>query len=198
MHHANLYIGKKEWALALMRQSGPAPAVVDTMMCTYERMSIADVRQLIAQAQYRPVESAYRVFVVSCASILPEAQNALLKLVEEPHPGVMFHFIIPDERMLLPTLRSRLMLCAKEVVLGDEKLATMLVARTPADRLSWVTEQLKSESSDWIHEVVRALAKYARDTRNVTLLETCLFVESSLRYAGASKKMLMEHLMLSL
>ncbi len=55
-----------------------------------------------------------RIFVLEVQSITHEAQNALLKIFEEPHEQTHFFILIPSASMLLPTLRSRLLVIEKE------------------------------------------------------------------------------------
>lgn len=71
-------------------------------------LGIDQVRRLIQEAAWRPYEGRWKVLVVGQADRLtPEAQNSLLKLLEEP-PGTAVIFLTtsrPDR--LLPTVRSR-------------------------------------------------------------------------------------------
>lgn len=71
-------------------------------------LGIDQVRRLIQEASWRPYEGRWKVLVVAQADRLtPEAQNSLLKLLEEP-PGTAVILLTtsrPDR--LLPTVRSR-------------------------------------------------------------------------------------------
>jgi hypothetical protein len=51
-----------------------------------------------------------KIFIIETNSITPEAQNALLKVFEEPQANAHFFVIIPSAEILLPTLRSRMMI----------------------------------------------------------------------------------------
>jgi hypothetical protein len=65
-------------------------------------------RRLAADAWVRPGESDYKIYILPDAGqITPLAQNALLKLLEDPPPYAVFFLLCrtPDE--LLPTVRSR-------------------------------------------------------------------------------------------
>lgn len=69
------------------------------------------VRHLIGELALLPVEGGARVALIEQAHRLNEdAQNALLKLLEEPPQGVTIILCADDEDCLLPTVRSR---CAR-------------------------------------------------------------------------------------
>lgn len=66
------------------------------------------VRSVRDDAFIRPNEAARKVFVLLEAQAMSEqAQNALLKVLEEPPPAVLFLLTVPSASMLLPTVRSR-------------------------------------------------------------------------------------------
>ena len=55
-----------------------------------------------------------RIFIIESTGITREAQNALLKIFEEPNEDTHFFLIMPSVEMLLPTLRSRLSIIKTE------------------------------------------------------------------------------------
>jgi DNA polymerase III delta' subunit len=66
------------------------------------------VRHLISEVALLSVEGGARVTIVEQAHRLnDDAQNALLKLLEEPPPGVTLILCADDDECLLPTVRSR-------------------------------------------------------------------------------------------
>jgi DNA polymerase-3 subunit delta' len=69
------------------------------------------VRHLIGELALLPMEGGARVVIVEQAHRLnDDAQNALLKMLEEPPAGVTMILCADDEECLLPTVRSR---CAR-------------------------------------------------------------------------------------
>ena len=56
----------------------------------------------------QPVEGGYKVYIVDEAhQLTSQAWNALLKLIEEPPPHLVFVFCTTDLASVLPTVRSR-------------------------------------------------------------------------------------------
>jgi DNA polymerase-3 subunit delta' len=71
-------------------------------------ITVEMARDVIGQASYRPFEARRRVVVIDEAdALLPPAQNALLKTLEEPPPSSMFVLISARPDSLLETVRSR-------------------------------------------------------------------------------------------
>ena len=71
-------------------------------------VTVADVRELIRQTGLVPIEGDRSVYLLSRAEkMLSSAQNALLKVFEEPPPGVTIFLLTESRRALLPTVRSR-------------------------------------------------------------------------------------------
>jgi DNA polymerase-3 subunit delta' len=71
-------------------------------------IKIDQVRDLVDRAAYRPFEGRRRVVIVDEAdALVPAAQNALLKTLEEPPPSSVFILVTARPDMLLPTVRSR-------------------------------------------------------------------------------------------
>ena len=71
-------------------------------------IKIEQVRDAIERAVYRPFEGRRRVTIVEQAdALLIQAQNALLKTLEEPLPASVFVLVTSRPDTLLPTVRSR-------------------------------------------------------------------------------------------
>jgi DNA polymerase-3 subunit gamma/tau len=69
---------------------------------------IDDVREIRERAVLQPVEGGYKVYIVDEAHQLTDAAwQALLKLIEEPPPHLVFVFCTTELSKVLPTVRSR-------------------------------------------------------------------------------------------
>ncbi|CAB4885925.1 unannotated protein [freshwater metagenome] len=69
---------------------------------------VDDARDLRDKAFFAPVSSKYKIYIIDEAHQLgPGAANALLKVVEEPPPHVIFIFATTEPEKLIATIRSR-------------------------------------------------------------------------------------------
>ena len=69
---------------------------------------IDDIRDIRDRVVLQPVEGTYKVYILDEAHQLTDAAwNALLKLIEEPPPHLLFIFCTTELQKVLPTVRSR-------------------------------------------------------------------------------------------
>jgi DNA polymerase-3 subunit gamma/tau len=69
---------------------------------------IDDIREIRERVVLQPVEGRHKVYILDEAHQLTDAAfNALLKLIEEPPPHLVFVFCTTELQKMLPTVRSR-------------------------------------------------------------------------------------------
>jgi len=71
-----------------------------------EDFLLDDAKEIIKEAYIAEVSPKY--LIVVSRSYRMEAQNALLKILEEPPSNIVFILVVPSKTALLPTIRSRL------------------------------------------------------------------------------------------
>ncbi len=99
-------------------------------------ITIDRVRMAIEQVGYRPFEGRRRVIIVDDADLLvPPAQNALLKTLEEPPASSQLVLVTARPDMLLDTVRSR---CPRLRLgpLGADEIAGFLAVRGIDERVA--------------------------------------------------------------
>lgn len=70
--------------------------------------SVDDMRDLIAQAQTKSLNSEYKVFIIDeCHMITTQGWNAILKLIEEPPAKSIFIFCTTNPERVPKTILSR-------------------------------------------------------------------------------------------
>ncbi len=112
MHHAYFYEGP----LALLGELVASARILfnfegdhnpDIIVREFEKCGIEDSQELRNLASFKST-SGRALFIIGIGSITSEAQQALLKLFEEPPAGSIFVLLLPHGT-LLPTLRSRML-----------------------------------------------------------------------------------------
>ena len=92
--------------IALAIANGSSLDVIE--MDAASQRGIDDVREIRERAMLQPVEGGYKVYIIDEAhQLTPQAWNALLKLIEEPPPHLVFVFCTTDLASVLTTVRSR-------------------------------------------------------------------------------------------
>lgn len=173
----------------------------------FERFGIEDARELSALASLK--NFADSTFFLAVSSMTTEAQQALLKLFEEPQRGTTFLVLLPHG-ILLPTLRSRML---PYPIKGDaldqsssrRRLgAEQFLSAHKKERSDFVAKLLKDEEGarERARELVNALevelSKNMEDARAREGLQDLAKVRDYLRDRSPSLKMLLEHLALTL
>src|SRR5687767_9403406 len=96
----------KTCPVCLAIASGSSLDVVE--MDAASQRGIDDIREIRERVVLQPVEGRYKVYILDEAHQLTDAAfNALLKLIEEPPPHLVFVFCTTDLSKMLPTVRSR-------------------------------------------------------------------------------------------
>ena len=87
---------------------GNHPDVVYLLPNEKGAIVVDQVREVAERLSFKAVESAWKVVIIGAADVArPEAQNALLKTLEEPPGATCFLLTATRLRALLPTVRSR-------------------------------------------------------------------------------------------
>lgn len=73
-----------------------------------EKLLVADANEIVGEAYIKPVNLPYKVFLINNFDVsTEEAQNKLLKILEEPPKNVYFILSVKNEEKVLPTIKSR-------------------------------------------------------------------------------------------
>lgn len=143
--------------------------------------SIRDIKKFLS-INYDDI--LYRVILITDAHLMnEEAQNALLKSLEEPPEGVIFILCAPDKTSLLETIASRCWVMNFEP-LSDGQVETILCERFGIDKHTAALASLFSYGS-----VYSALELINNDIES--LLEKTISIlrySLGLRYYSASKE----------
>lgn len=187
----------------------------------YETLGIDEARALKESSERSAVTGGKKVFVVSANGITHHAQNALLKIFEEPPPATHFFLIVPSLELLLPTLRSRLSILRASDSRCENQMhaelpsAQEFLAKPPSTRIVLVQAMLKAlekekevkkDSTEPLLEKERIMQFLSALERtlvsdaqhNAGALSELLEVKKYARDRAPSLKLLLEHLALVL
>lgn len=214
LHHAYLIEGEHAVLSAdvLAFLEGEQNVIVEYT----ELFTIDAARSLRARQIERTPDGGKKCFVLGARFFMREAQNALLKVFEEPTADTHFFLIVPDADVLLPTLRSRVLVIrseedkvAKEALLVRGKEFLRL---TKPERLQVIADLLEEYEDDEKHELLKGEALKLLSGIEVSLytslageppseaqqqtFKELLKCKDFMRDRGASTKMLLEYVAL--
>ncbi len=168
----------------------------------YERFGIDEARELTTLASLKNYQEA--VFLLALATMTSEAQQALLKLFEEPQEGTRFIVLVPYG-VLLPTLKSRMMVYPQLLETDADSMgATKFLKLAGKDRSDFITKLLKDDEGtkervrDFINALEIEIAKKVGDPKARAALADIAMVRDYVRDRSPSLKMLLEHLAIAL
>lgn len=182
----------------------------DLIILRFGLFSVEDARTICESAAQAPFIGEHKVMIIAANRAYHEAQNALLKLFEEPPPSTYLFLILPSLGGLLPTLRSRVQIlrpkfrhpmsefgAAEEFMrAGKEKRSTIIKKlATGSDE-----EERRSNREEAIAIVngIEAVAYASSAEKNQELLKDIQVLRSHLYDRSAPVRMILEHLSLVL
>lgn len=207
----------QEHALSFCRKNGID--VLDIQINDFEKtVGIDDIRNIQKKLYLRPLKSKSKTIIIqSFAGLTVEAQNALLKVLEEPPNNTIIILISDSLEVFLPTVLSRCyVLAVKESKLETESLNT----DQPFDFLNsfsncGIGEKLKKasdlaknkeEAILWLEKAILAqrgiLIKNLNQTKsaitsNLNILKSLQKTHTLLKNTNVSERLALENLFLS-
>lgn len=90
-------------------ESGNHPDIIRVTHEKPNRISVDDIRtQVNNTVDIKPYQGPYKVYIIPQADMMtPQAQNAILKTIEEPPSYAVFLLLTENAETLLPTINSR-------------------------------------------------------------------------------------------
>lgn len=173
----------------------------------YDNLLVDQAREIIDLANRKIGDSKKTFFFIKANSINIQAQNSLLKSLEEPTKGLHFFFVLPELNNILPTVLSRALVVYEKTdsqKIVDEKFLKLNVA----EKIKYV-EKLASEIKDGkktkqdainfvdsLIEVLSADSDFKKEFAGklIVILELRSFISDN----GASVKSILEAIVLAL
>jgi len=169
----------------------------DVIVRAHTSFGIDDARDVANLASLAPVHGK-KLFVLGVSAVTREAQNALLKLFEEPAPNTFFVLLVPHGT-LLPTLRSRCLRLelSREKNANERVQAEHFLRGSYATRSSIIEKLLKDKEREPVREFLNALEEVLYEKkgegRTAGLADIAL-MRGYVSDRAPSLKMVLEHL----
>jgi hypothetical protein len=182
----------------------PVQGNPDVLELNLDTLTIHDARFLIEQASHTPLGEA-KFFIVSFSFAGDEAQNALLKLLEEPTPRTHFFILVPSLGTLLETVRSRLSILTVPSHSTDE-IGKKFIEANPKERVALAKSAIEEKDKTWAlalvssleHVLHKRLLASPQDAKTLAGGEALISARRYLEARSASVKMILEYLAASL
>ena len=209
LHHAYVIEGLHEDVVrvlvpAIERHLGiSAKGNPDFSITRHESFSIDEARALKDVEKRSAWGGGKKIYIIGAITFPLEAQNALLKTLEEPTAGTHFFIILPRAEILLPTLRSRVLVVSADENATDEEakdLATKFLEANLENRFVLIKKLIEKKDRDLFRRMLNHIEKniYARtkgkrDSESGKVFSEIYQAKMYLATRGASPKMLLEH-----
>jgi DNA polymerase-3 subunit delta' len=209
-HHSYFLEGDRGYILAVLKNflSGTwnmkFSGNPDVVFIERETLSVEDSRVIKETSILKPI-GLRKVFIIATNFMGHEAQNALLKTLEEPSPDTFFFIIAPSSSILLPTVRSRVIV-EKISSSNSEETESKEFLKSGFERRmkilsvfsSHENESRKSELLNFLNEIEDELARSEGTEKNKKSFEILLKMKEYLYMRSPSSKMISEYLALML
>jgi len=168
----------------------------------FHNLTVDEVKSIVSMSENKDFSSGKKVFIIETDFITEEAQNTMLKVFEEPTDGTHF-FVVSPQDMLLPTLRSRMVVFRQENEGGVNTKILDLNIKDRLDLIKKITEAIKDEEStkqqaiELLNNIESELYQNGIQ-ENQHALELCQKTRESLYDRGAPIKIVLENLVLNI
>lgn len=210
LHHAYIISGSAERgstevAEMLERRGVEVKGNGDVLMLTLSELSVDDARMVSSFASLNSI-GEHKYIILSFSRATGEAQNALLKILEEAPGNSIFFLCVDAAGHLLPTLRSRaVVVYASEAGIDKEETeeAREFLKESYEKRLARVERMgayiSKTQDRAPVRAFAAALIREAHQAHpGPKTLRDLLDAERYLRLQGSSVKSILGHLAVSL
>jgi len=186
----------------------------DVLCQFYESFNIDDGSRIKEWHSKLGITNSKKVCIIGAKFINREAEQALLKIIEEPAENTHFFIIIPDVSLLLDTILSRVHFIKNINNDKENIIAEKFIKLSPTARIEKINEIIKefkdSESSgslrfkaiDLINGIEKIIYKEWKkdinDENKKFILGELKNCRNFLSSPGASVKMILEHIALVL
>lgn len=204
-HHAYLFVGKPVELFNLAEElvnDLPEEVVLkaDIWRNFYSNFGIDDARNLKEIHNNKKLGSR-KVFIIAIETITREAQNSLLKLLEDPSLGTHFYVFVPAKDILFDTLLSRFWVVESENLSAqkeDLKDAKDFVSSSMKERFEMIEPIVSLKDKTEAINFLNNLEVYLHNLKDIKTysqaFDEILMAKKYLKSRSPSVKMILEHI----
>jgi hypothetical protein len=175
----------------------------DVYIRKFQKFGVDDASEIRTRASLKPVADLRRAFLFFFPAATTEAQNALLKTLEEPGDSVFF-IVTPSPETLLPTIRSRVQTLQVDGGRNDTVDVRAFLKAGYPDRLTLLKPLYEHESGerdtaavlDFLQALERSFAAMRKTSEVHSGLSAMYRARKYVTDKGSLLKPLLEHVAL--
>lgn len=184
-------------------------------------IGIEDVKQMQKKISLKPIKSPIKAVIIEDAHLLTtEAQNALLKVLEEPPANTILILGADAKEALIPTIRSRCQLIEleealpkltekektslaefiaslPEMTIGDRLKKAETLAKDKEKALAWLEKLIVVLREETINNVINPSTPLRVDDP-IHILQSFQTLHTTLKTTNINPRMAIEHTLLNL
>lgn len=183
----------------------------DVVVLRFGLFSVADARRVAELAAGAAFAGTTKVVIIAAGRAYHEAQNALLKIFEEPPVGTHLFLVLPSMGGLLPTLRSRIVMLeahsaehrtdvsdlATEFLKGTKEKRSAIIKRLTSGKDDDKKRELRDQAIALLNGIEAVIYNEVSQTyvkKHAELLSDIATLRTHLYDRSAPVKMILEHL----
>ncbi|MEK7180400.1 MAG: hypothetical protein AAB706_02905 [Patescibacteria group bacterium] len=189
LHHAYLIQGETEHIFPTLVEFFESHVGIkskgnpDFWHATFGVLGVEEGRIIKERQSLTSFGGGLKVFIVSADSVTFEAQNALLKVFEEPTPKTHFFLILPSTEALLPTFLSRVFLYRYESN-KESDFAKEFLKATPTARITLLAKMIEEKNRGEALSFLNGLEKTLRESKKELTKDDVFVFEEIIKCRG--------------
>lgn len=172
-------------------------------------IGIKEIRDIQKKIFLKPIKSSHKAIIIGSAdTFTTEAQNALLKALEEPPLNTRIIIIAVSQKLFLPTILSRCKIIlvpekgdnfSQDDIILYTRTLTQLKTLTVSEKLKIAqnVSKNKSETLRWLNGIIAAVRLDITENTNAEIVEKLQETYKTASSTNVNLRFALEHLLLN-
>ncbi len=193
LHHAYIVLGEIQASREKVQKIYHDTTDSQWIQYQYEKLGVDEVREL---RNFLTQKKSRTFFVVSAERFPVEAQNAFLKILEEPIENIHIFILLPPHIFILETVLSRVIVLTVDISVEKESIipTRQFLLDSVAQRLNTIEVLIKKRDKDetlqsyevhqFIDKIESSLYVLFSKKRNTHFVEIFAIIQNARKWAG--------------